>query len=81
MSRLPVVGIKDAKGKVRDIYTDIACIEGEPHLLLQSFANDPEVLRVEWQLEKALMHGESALSKKLRQYISLTVSILYNCGG
>ena len=81
MARLPEVNPEDAKGIVRDVYDDIIRIEGEPHLLLQCFANDPEVLNVEWQLEKALMHGESALPKKLRQYISLTVSILYGCGG
>lgn len=81
MSRLPVVSTEDARGKIRDIYADIMRVEGEPHLLFQSFANDPEVLDVEWQLEKALMYGKSVLSKKLRQYISLTVAILYGCGG
>jgi hypothetical protein len=81
MARIPVVIPEEASGVVRDIYEDIVRVEGEPHLLLQCFANDPEVLNVEWQMEKALMHGESSLPKKLRQYIGLTVSVLYGCGG
>jgi hypothetical protein len=81
MPRLPTVAVEDAKGKVRGIYSHIAVTEGEPHLLLRCFANDPEVLRVEWELEKELMYGDSLLSRRLREYISLTVAMLQDCGG
>ncbi len=79
MFRLPIVATQDAKGAVKKTYSDVESLQGEPHLLLQLFANDPEVLRAEWQLEKALMYGRSVLSKRLRQYISLTVAILHGC--
>ena len=81
MFRLPTVSVKDAKGRAQEIYADIARTEGEPHLLLQCFANDPEILRVEWDLEKELMYGQSMLTGKLRKYISLTVAMLSGCGG
>lgn len=81
MWHLPLISPEDAQGKVKDIYDDVARLEGKPHRLLQCFANEPQVLDAEWNLEKALMHGESALPRRLRHYISLTVSTLYSCGG
>jgi len=81
MPRVPTVSIEEAGGKVKEIYADIARVQGETSWVFQCFANDPEVLDVEWQMDKVLMRGESALSSKLRQYISLTTSILHGCGG
>ncbi len=81
MWHLPLISPEEARGKVKEIYADIIRMEGKPHRLLQCFASDPEILNSEWQLEKTLMHGESALPRKLRHYISLTVSTLYSCGG
>jgi hypothetical protein len=81
MIRLPIVDAQGAKGGVREVYDDIAATGDEPHLLFQCYANDPAILRVEWELEKELMHGDSVLSRKLREYVSITVAMLRECGG
>lgn len=81
MFRLPTIAMEDATGSVQNIYDEIASIDGEPHLLFQCFANDPDILRVQWNLEKELMHGDSVMPKRLREYVSLTVAMLSGCGG
>jgi hypothetical protein len=79
--RLPIVDPKDARDEVGEIYSDIARFDGEPHLLLRCYAQDPRILQVEWELEKELMHGPSVMSERLRKCIALTVAMLSGCGG
>jgi len=78
--RVPLIGIDEAGEKVKAIYADIESVKGMVSPPMQRFANDPGVLHVQWQLDKVLMHGESTIPRRLRQYISLTTAILYGCG-
>jgi hypothetical protein len=78
---VPLVDIPEAEGKAKEIFTEISNTEGKPNILHLCFANDADVLDAEWRLENTLFHADSTLSKKTRQYVSLTVSMLHGCPG
>ena len=78
---IPRVEAEKVEGYVKEIFSKITNIEGKPNLLHLCLANDAGLLDAEWELENALFHADSIISKKTRQYVSLTVSLLFGCTG
>ena len=78
---VPLVDVDKAEGRIKEIYSMITNVEGKPNLLHLCLANDASLLDAEWKLENTLFHADSTISKKTRQYVSLTVSLLHGCTG
>jgi alkylhydroperoxidase family enzyme len=70
-SRIQEVEIENAEGKLKEIYDRLG---GKPPNILKVQSLNPVALETHWQLYRALMFGESPLSREEREMIATVVS-------
>jgi AhpD family alkylhydroperoxidase len=71
---------EEAKGKVKEVYEEIKKAFGMvPNFFKAQAAVDPEWLALNWEREKKIMLNESALDRKTKELIALTVSLVNRC--
>ena len=76
-----VVVEKEAAGKVKDIYRDIQKTLGIDFVpnMYKALAVNPDYLEMTWKNVQTVMGVDGKLSKKTKDIIALTVSIMSGC--
>ena len=78
MSRIKLTDPKAATGTVGEIFGEIKKTFGMVPHLFRAYANNPDLLRTNWEKHKAIMiQGE--LSRKTKESMALTISAANDC--
>ncbi len=79
MSRNELTDPQQATRRVAEIFYEIQRTFGTVPNLFRAYANHPDLLRINWEKQKAIMtRGE--LSRKTKQSIALAASVATDCG-
>ena len=78
MSRITLTNPKEATGIVEEIFAEIRKTFGIVPNLFRAYANNPDLLRTNWEKHKAIM-AQGELSRKTKESIALTISDANGC--
>ena len=79
MSRIELTDPQQATRRVAEIFYEIERTFGTVPNLFRAYANHPDLLRINWEKQKAIMtRGE--LSQKMKESMALSVSVANGCG-
>ncbi len=78
MSRITLIDPKEATGIVGEIFADIQKTIGMVPHAFQAYANNPDLLRTNWEKLKAIMF-QGELSRKTKESMALAISAANDC--
>jgi uncharacterized peroxidase-related enzyme len=79
MSWIPTVDPDEATGPLRRLYDQAIGRAGKVYQILRLMSPNPEVLRASMALYRAVMFGESGLSRVQREMLATVVSRANRC--
>jgi len=78
MTRIRLLEPTEAKGRIKELFTEMKEKEGLVPAIFQAYALFPELLDANWQQHKALLY-KGRLSFRLKEAVMLTVADANRC--
>lgn len=79
MAYIRVIGESEAEGPLADLYARLLNRDGEVDNILKIHSLNVPSLKSHLELYRTLMFGRSSLSRRRREMIGVTVSVLNRC--
>ena len=79
MSWIGEIPPDNASGELADTYRQVGDRDGNVENILRVHSVSPAGLRTHYEMYKACMFGRSDLSRKQREMIAVTVSVINRC--
>ena len=79
MPHIRLIDVEEADGVLREEYDAAIGRAGKVFNILKAMSLNPAVLRASMELYKAIMFGESALSRRERELVATVTSAQQDC--
>ena len=79
MPHIRLIDVEDADGVLREEYDAAIGRAGKVFNILRAMSLNPSVLRASMELYKAIMFGESGLSRRERELLATVTSAQQDC--
>jgi alkylhydroperoxidase family enzyme len=79
MPHIRLIEVEDAEGVLREEYDAAVGRAGKVFNILKAMSLNPAVLRASMELYKAIMFGESGLSRRERELLATVTSAQQDC--